>query len=84
VSIPCARQASRIVEPAGTLTVTPSIETSTGAGIGRAGAVGGRDGRAAGLSTISVSGWAADAVSACGARASGAGSRSIESPSLTA
>ncbi len=47
-SIPSARQASRIVEPAGTLTARPSRVSSTGAGGSCGGGVGTREGRAGG------------------------------------
>ena len=46
--MPSARQASRIVEPAGTVTATPSIVISTAARTGAGGASGGRLGRAGG------------------------------------
>ena len=58
VSIPWPRQASRIVEPVGTVTSVPSIFSVTGARASAGGGVGGTEQRAGGVSRISVSGWA--------------------------
>src|SRR5690242_5809826 len=79
--MPWARQASRIVEPAGTVTATPSIVSSTGVRTGAGGGVGGTLHRSGGVRRMSVSGWAPGGSPAWGASRCGAGSRSRDSPS---
>ena len=65
--MPSARHASRIVEPAGTVTATPSIVSSTAARSGTGGG-GGRTARAGGVRRMSVSGWAPAARRRAGVR----------------
>ena len=52
--MPCSRQAPRIVVPAGTVTASPSIVTSTGGGAWTGGGAGGRDARAGGVTRMSA------------------------------
>src|SRR6478736_6893982 len=79
--MPSARQASRIVEPAGTVTAIPSIVSSIEARSGSGGGVGGTLQRSGGVRRMSVSGCAPGGSPRWGVSRCGAGSRSRDSPS---
>ena len=79
--MPWARQAPRIVVPAGTVTAAPSMVSSIGGGASTTGAAGGFDARAGGVSRMSVRA-AQPALAECGVRIGRIAS--MLRPSLTA